>query len=101
MILNFWYSISQMILNTLALSGLTSPSAKLYDHKLEMRISNYSSLNKGNGLAISEADDYFLRLEKIIEDGSKFIEVKLQHSKRKFDSILRQKMFKGWWLRCP
>ena len=35
--------------------------------------------DKGNGLAILEAEDYFLKLDKIIEDGSKFIEVKLQN----------------------
>ena len=33
---------------------------------------------KGNGLAILETDDYFLKLDKIIEDRSKFIKVKLQ-----------------------
>ena len=38
-----------------------------------------SKFDKWYSLAISEANDYFLRLEKIIEDGSKFIEVKLQH----------------------
>ena len=34
--------------------------------------------DKGNGLGILEAEDYFLKLDKIIKDGSKFIEVKLQ-----------------------
>ena len=33
--------------------------------------------DKGNGFAILEAEDYFLKLHRIIEDGSKFIEVKL------------------------
>ena len=31
---------------------------------------------KGNGFAILEAEDYFVKLDKIIEDRSKFIEVK-------------------------
>ena len=34
--------------------------------------------DKGNGFAILEGEDYFLKLDRIIEDGSKFIEVKLQ-----------------------
>ena len=34
--------------------------------------------DKGKSLTIWEAEDYFLKLEKIIEDESKFIEVKLQ-----------------------
>ena len=34
--------------------------------------------DKGNGFAILEAEDYFLKLDRIIKDGSKFIEVKLQ-----------------------
>ena len=34
---------------------------------------------KGNSFAILEAEDYFLKLDRIIEDGSKFIEVKLQN----------------------
>ena len=34
--------------------------------------------DKGNGLAILEAKDYFLKLDKIIEDRSKFVEVKWQ-----------------------
>ena len=34
--------------------------------------------DNGNGLAILEAEDYFFKLDRIIEDGSKFIEVKLQ-----------------------
>ena len=34
--------------------------------------------DKGNGLAILEAEDYFLKLDKIIQDGSKFIEAKWQ-----------------------
>ena len=34
--------------------------------------------DKGNSFAILEAEDYFLKLDRIIEDGSKFIEVKLQ-----------------------
>ena len=34
--------------------------------------------DKGNGFAILEAEDYFLKLDRIIEDGSNFIDVKLQ-----------------------
>ena len=34
--------------------------------------------DKGSGLAILEAKDYFLKLDKIIEDRSKFVEVKWQ-----------------------
>ena len=34
--------------------------------------------DKENGFAILEAEDYFLKLDRIIEDGSKFIEAKLQ-----------------------
>ena len=37
-----------------------------------------SKFDKGNGFAILEAEDYFLKLDRLIEDGSKFIEVKLQ-----------------------
>ena len=35
--------------------------------------------DKGNGFAILEAEDYLWKLDKIIEDGSKFIDVKLQN----------------------
>ena len=34
--------------------------------------------DKENGFAILEGEDYFLKLDRLIEDGSKFIEVKLQ-----------------------
>ena len=97
------------MLNALALSRLTSPSIELHDHKLETRISKLCKFDKGNGLAILEVDDYFLKLDKIIEDGSKIVEIELQDGaihpiiqKQKFDSILRQKISdEGWWLCCP
>ena len=52
-----------------------------------MRISSCASWGIENGLAILEAENYFLKRDKIIEDGSKFTEVKLQNDA--FHSIIQ------------
>ena len=56
--------------------------------------------DKRNGLAILEADDYLLKLEKIVEDCSKFMAVKLQDGCDSSNYSKKKKSIAYYFKRC-